>query len=550
MGSQSCKEPAGDHGVKVEGPPELVMVRNRENTEDDVDDLMNAQGAPQCLWVESPKGQRHVTGEYILAAHDIHNGHPVWVKGDTHSSGDKWLYSSNIGTWNIGGQTALERNFQCHSAYIFCAVRHRGSMPHTFQGLWWRATGHGFVEDDSITVMVAEPRKAVHTTSTSKYGKAARPRSAPGRGSPESPTANDRSIADGDIVAATCTATKVSAAADAAEAGKSAAAAAEAARAAASAAAAAVEAVKGVTEAAKAKQSGNGKGADKRGGSGGRDPRREKKGQTKDDRPKDKRKTRSRDAETPQTPWGLPNALFQVDPRALRRSLAQLQTDRRKDREVQEVELDDRTEEGQLSDRTDRRSSSRHRQHARRQDDRWEADYFDFREREAYDRAPRSDYRDRRYTSTGRHSSSSIERRHGSRSGRPILSPGGRSVNSKASSHASRYSYDEEIDAPDPPPSLEVGFLPAPSETGFATKEHVRKCIFTTRPLGMKFEASRIPLTVRSVTQGGVAEFLGVEKGMRIVALDGMDVSGLGYETVQAELESRYSKLPAKQVLL
>jgi hypothetical protein len=62
----------------------------------------------------------------------------------------------------------------------------------------------------------------------------------------------------------------------------------------------------------------------------------------------------------------------------------------------------------------------------------------------------------------------------------------------------------------------------------------------------MKFEAGRTPLTVRSVTSSGVAEFLGVEKGMRIVTIDGMDVSRLSYEVVQSELESRYSWLPAK----
>jgi predicted metalloprotease with PDZ domain len=62
----------------------------------------------------------------------------------------------------------------------------------------------------------------------------------------------------------------------------------------------------------------------------------------------------------------------------------------------------------------------------------------------------------------------------------------------------------------------------------------------------MKFEAGRTPLTVRSVTSGGVAEFLGVEKGMRIVTLDGMDVSRLNYDVVQAEMESRYSVLPAR----
>lgn len=112
-----------------------------------------ARGVPLALVVRSPNGQGSCEGVYTLAveAAGRPQGMPVWRNDKC-----RWLYSSTVGTWSIGGSRARSSNFTNHSAHIFSHIMHDGAMPDQVPGTWWRAEGQHFTEDLDVVVTAVD----------------------------------------------------------------------------------------------------------------------------------------------------------------------------------------------------------------------------------------------------------------------------------------------------------------------------------------------------------------------------------------------------------
>lgn len=113
---------------------------------------------PEVLHVRSPNNMSFCGGHFHIVKSQLRNGHPMWLRAANPSlrgaaGANMWLYSSIVGTWNIGGCKASKENFRCHFAHIFSRERHNGRAPHLMRGLWWRQdNGEMFVSDPEITV--------------------------------------------------------------------------------------------------------------------------------------------------------------------------------------------------------------------------------------------------------------------------------------------------------------------------------------------------------------------------------------------------------------
>mmetsp|Transcript_11781 Transcript_11781/g.31945 ORF Transcript_11781/g.31945 Transcript_11781/m.31945 type:complete len:209 (-) Transcript_11781:247-873(-) len=108
-----------------------------------------ARGVPRVLVVRSPNGQSSCEGAYSLAVEDVGmpQGMPVWANGK-----GRWLYSSPVGTWSIGGSQAQASRFISYSAHLFSQASHMGAMPDQVPRTWWRAEGQEFKEDLDVAV--------------------------------------------------------------------------------------------------------------------------------------------------------------------------------------------------------------------------------------------------------------------------------------------------------------------------------------------------------------------------------------------------------------
>lgn len=110
---------------------------------------------PPAVRVTSPNGQHGCEGVFLRVNNTMPNGFPLWRK-QAPSTSDRWLYSSPDGSWNIGGSSSEKLDFECHSAYIFCKMKHFGVMPDQLSGVWWRVEGTSFVSDPEISVAAVQ----------------------------------------------------------------------------------------------------------------------------------------------------------------------------------------------------------------------------------------------------------------------------------------------------------------------------------------------------------------------------------------------------------
>mmetsp|Transcript_73117 Transcript_73117/g.156656 ORF Transcript_73117/g.156656 Transcript_73117/m.156656 type:complete len:451 (-) Transcript_73117:18-1370(-) len=107
---------------------------------------------PRVLHIESPNGQQSSAGTYLLVEDVMPNGWPLWCKTGNGRKGDRFLYSSLCGTWNVGGHGAKAKEFHCHDFHIYCPTRHEGRLPHRVTGVWQRTDGKDFFADPAIRV--------------------------------------------------------------------------------------------------------------------------------------------------------------------------------------------------------------------------------------------------------------------------------------------------------------------------------------------------------------------------------------------------------------
>jgi len=107
-------------------------------------------GAPATVQVMALNGQQECAGTYVLVRDELPNGRPVWKQQD----GERWLYYSNFGTWTIGGVRAKEKNFDCSTGWLYNKAE-GVRMPYEAPGQWLRWYKNRYVEDRSLTVVVA-----------------------------------------------------------------------------------------------------------------------------------------------------------------------------------------------------------------------------------------------------------------------------------------------------------------------------------------------------------------------------------------------------------
>jgi len=116
--------------------------------EDHCIEVTSSLERPALLHVPSTLGQQTCSGEYVLAAGETANGHPLWKQvGGTH-----WLYSGKNGMWIIGSREVRRMNFDCSRGVIYSKMVHGGVMPDKLGGAWLRLDGSKFKEDAAITI--------------------------------------------------------------------------------------------------------------------------------------------------------------------------------------------------------------------------------------------------------------------------------------------------------------------------------------------------------------------------------------------------------------
>jgi hypothetical protein len=88
-------------------------------------------------------------------------------------------------------------------------------------------------------------------------------------------------------------------------------------------------------------------------------------------------------------------------------------------------------------------------------------------------------------------------------------------------------------------PSVKVAFWPS-----LRNRTRKLRFVLTSRPLGVKFEDGQTPMIVEFVYPGGVADNLGIEKGMALSEIEGLDVTRRPYMESFALLMERCRRLP------
>jgi len=108
------------------------------------------QDLPEKLYVNSPNGQTSVFGMYCLESGILANGFSVWCQ----VGGERWLYTDQLGRWNIGSRKVREMNFACNMGFVY-SPEHKGLTPDKVpRGSWhrWDDGLHQWCRDDTIIV--------------------------------------------------------------------------------------------------------------------------------------------------------------------------------------------------------------------------------------------------------------------------------------------------------------------------------------------------------------------------------------------------------------
>lgn len=70
---------------------------------------------------------------------------------------------------------------------------------------------------------------------------------------------------------------------------------------------------------------------------------------------------------------------------------------------------------------------------------------------------------------------------------------------------------------------------------------------FTKAPLGMSFDADRMPIVINALNGKGQAKDLGVNVGMVIAKIDGVDITGMKYDEAFALMREKVKFLPREE---
>lgn len=113
----------------------------------EVEDVQRGQNDyPKVLRISSP-ARTDCAGDYNLID-NMSGGLPVWKL----VGGERWLYSSSIGQWLVGGPQAAEVDFRTDLGFLSQLLYHRGMMPDVVQDSWLLFNGSDWVCDPTITV--------------------------------------------------------------------------------------------------------------------------------------------------------------------------------------------------------------------------------------------------------------------------------------------------------------------------------------------------------------------------------------------------------------